>query len=115
MYDPVFMTLCPALFLHIFLDQELALHSYTSNSDILIMIATVIILTAQRISSLKSFCFFKLFFRLYFWLQQEFQQVVLGQGLQNNPPSTSQSDSVNMSHWSPLTVTAEMVAYPGHW
>lgn len=62
-----------------------------------------------------AFHFFELFFRLYFWLQEKLQQVIPGQGLQNNLLDTSQSDLVNMSHWSPLTVTAEMVAYPGHW
>lgn len=44
------------LFLHIILHQELALHSKPGNSDIMIMIATIIILTAQRISSLNDHC-----------------------------------------------------------
>lgn len=43
------------MFLHI-VGPELTLHSNTSNSDILIMIATIIILTEQIISSSKNLC-----------------------------------------------------------
>lgn len=85
-YDPVLKTLSPVLFLHIILDQELALHSKPRNSDILMMIAAIIILTHKEYppSMATAFIFFNLFFRLYLWLEGEFQQVMLGQGLQND-------------------------------
>lgn len=64
-----------------------------------------------------AFCFFKLFFRLYFWLQEQFQQVIPGQALQNNPPNASQGEySLTRNIWTVVTsgITAEIVAYPGH-